>query len=117
MPQTSHILVDDKMNELLIFSPDQVGFNPDRPFGSSSRTPRNSYRRILGTLYEQVINSPACRKNAESHLASVKSFTSSAATENVGDNTGNDAGIESSNMLVKLYIFLIFPLLYVYDII
>lgn len=115
MQQHSGVLVEDNMNELLLFSPDQVGFKSDRAFYPSSRTPRNLYRKILGTLSEQasasesssgnpciVVGSPiVCGKNSESNLVaatSVQAIPSSAPSDNMVDNTENGAGIENSGM-------------------
>ncbi|KAJ6435037.1 hypothetical protein OIU84_000304 [Salix udensis] len=47
--QSSGALCEENTNDLL-FSPDQLGFKTDRAFAPSARTPRNLYRKILGTL-------------------------------------------------------------------
>ncbi|XP_021665909.2 transcription factor MYB3R-1 isoform X2 [Hevea brasiliensis] len=102
--QLSGALGEDSMYDLL-FSPDQVGFKGDKAFAPSSRTPKNLYHRILGTLSEQciasesssgnsciVVRSPTIyKKNHENHLLA----STSAPLENTIDNTGNDAGTEN----------------------
>ncbi|KAI9378115.1 hypothetical protein POPTR_018G038000v4 [Populus trichocarpa] len=105
--QSSGVLSEENTNHLL-FSPDQLGFKADRAFGPSARTPRNLYRKILGTLSEQasgsessfgnpcMIFSPtSCKKNHENHIiesTSIQSIPSSAPSENMPDNSGNNAG-------------------------
>lgn len=105
--QPSGMLVEDSMNDLLLFSPDQVGFKGDKAFAPSSRTPKNLYRKILGTLSEKcialesspgnsciVVRSPTfCKKNHDLLPAST-----SAPLENTIDNTENDAGTENLSM-------------------
>lgn len=113
MQQSSGVLSEENTNHLL-FSPDQLGFKADRAFGPSARTPRNLYRKILGTLSEQasgsessfgnpcMIFSPtSCKKNHENHIiesTSVQSIPSSAPSENMPDNSGNNAGTGNFGM-------------------
>ncbi|GAV91103.1 Myb_DNA-binding domain-containing protein [Cephalotus follicularis] len=97
MQQLSGVLVEHNMNNLLLFSPDQVRSRADRTLGSSSQTPNNLYRRSLGAKSDQgdqgvaletsIGNSPTvCRKNDGRH---------SAALENASGNGRNDATNEN----------------------
>ncbi|KDP34209.1 hypothetical protein JCGZ_07780 [Jatropha curcas] len=108
--QPSVILLEDSISDLL-FSPD--GFKSDKAFAPSSRTPKNLYRRILGTLSEQCIASESSsgnscilvcsptisKKNHESHLiaatTSVQSLPSSAPSECTSNNNAKDAATEN----------------------
>ncbi|KAJ8751658.1 hypothetical protein K2173_025817 [Erythroxylum novogranatense] len=105
-------LVEDNLNDLLLFSPDQVGFKVDKAFGPSSCTPRNLYRRILGTLSEQAndsepsssgnpgsVNSPSVRwknpANCSAGTTAVLSVPSSAPLDIIVSTSGNDAAGEN----------------------
>ncbi|XP_065849439.1 transcription factor MYB3R-1 [Euphorbia lathyris] len=113
--QPSGVLIEDSMNDLLFFSPDQVGFKADRAFAPSSRTPKNLYRIILGSLSEQAtasemtsgnscmnISSPMnCKKSHESHsvaTTSGHSFPTSAPQESTVDNSRNDGSTENNSI-------------------
>ncbi|CAK7353326.1 unnamed protein product [Dovyalis caffra] len=103
VPQSSELLAEENTNDLL-FSPDQLGFKSDRAFGPSARTPRNLYRKILGTLSDQasasestsgnpciIISPTVCKKNHGSHVIE----STSAPSENMPDNSGHSAGTEN----------------------
>ncbi|KAJ6674099.1 MYB PROTEIN-RELATED [Salix viminalis] len=105
--QSSGALCEENTNDLL-FSPDQLGFKTDRAFAPSARTPRNLYRKILGTLSElasgsespfgnpcMIFSPTICKKNHENHViesTSVQSIPSPAPSENMPDNSGNNGG-------------------------
>ncbi|KAJ6373028.1 hypothetical protein OIU76_027377 [Salix suchowensis] len=105
--QSSGALCEENTNDLL-FSPDQLGFKTDRAFAPSARTPRNLYRKILGTLSElasgsespfgnpcMIFSPTICKKNHENHIiesTSAQSIPSPAPSENMPDNSGNNGG-------------------------
>lgn len=111
------MLIEHNINDLLLFSPDQVGLKVDRPLlASSTRTPRNQYHKSFGAISNQgfaseclsgnaciVVSSPTLKiKNSEGHsiaVTTVQCVTSSATAENLVDNAGIDAAIENHNML------------------
>ncbi|KAJ4842978.1 hypothetical protein Tsubulata_017448 [Turnera subulata] len=110
----SGVLHDEDKRDALLFSPDQVGFKSDRAFGPSARTPRNLYRKILGTLSDQAlaeaslgnsciaVSSPTVYRKNDNHSitgTSVPSVPSSAHKERLADNTGNDAAVENFGIL------------------
>ncbi|KAJ6732450.1 TRANSCRIPTION REPRESSOR MYB5 [Salix purpurea] len=104
---SSGALCEENTNDLL-FSPDQLGFKTDRAFAPSARTPRNLYRKILGTLSElasgsesqfgnpcMIFSPTICKKNHENHIiesTSAQSIPSPAPSENMPDNSGNNGG-------------------------
>ncbi|KAJ6758474.1 TRANSCRIPTION REPRESSOR MYB5 [Salix koriyanagi] len=79
-----------------------------RAFAPSARTPRNLYRKILGTLSElasgsespfgnpcMIFSPTICKKNHENHIiesTSAQSIPSPAPSENMPDNSGNNGG-------------------------
>ncbi|XP_022730274.1 transcription factor MYB3R-1-like isoform X2 [Durio zibethinus] len=78
----SAVLVEHNLNDLLLFSPDNVGPKADRQkLSSSVRTPRNQYHKSFGAISNQV-----------------QCSNSSATLENLVDNTGIDAVIENYNI-------------------
>ncbi|KAJ6354545.1 hypothetical protein OIU77_005202 [Salix suchowensis] len=105
--QSSGALCEENTNDLL-FSPDQLGFKTDRAFAPSARTPRNLYRKILGTLSElasgsespfgnpcMIFSPTICKKTHENHIiesTSAQSIPSPAPSENMPDNSGNNGG-------------------------
>ncbi|EOY29679.1 hypothetical protein QUC31_020654 [Theobroma cacao] len=112
----SAVLIEHNINDLLLFSPDQVGLKVDRPLlASSTRTPRNQYHKSFGAISNQgfaseclsgnaciVVSSPTLKiKNSEGHsiaVTTVQCVTSSATAENLVDNAGIDAAIENHNI-------------------
>ncbi|XP_022730271.1 transcription factor MYB3R-1-like isoform X1 [Durio zibethinus] len=112
----SAVLVEHNLNDLLLFSPDNVGPKADRQkLSSSVRTPRNQYHKSFGAISNQgfaseclsgnaciVASSPALKvKNSEGHsiaVTTVQCSNSSATLENLVDNTGIDAVIENYNI-------------------
>ena len=110
------MLVEHNINDILLFSPDQVGLKADGPLlASSIRTPRNKYHKSFGTISNQgfaseclsgnaciVVSSPTLKiKNSEGHsiaVTAVQCTNSSATLENLIDNAGMDAAIENYNM-------------------
>ncbi|XP_022750196.1 LOW QUALITY PROTEIN: transcription factor MYB3R-1-like [Durio zibethinus] len=112
----SAVLVEHNINNILLFSPDQVGIKADRPLlASSMRTPRNQYHKSFGAISNQgfaseclsgnacmVVSSPTLQiKNSEGHsiaVTAVQSTNSSATLENLVDNAGIDAAIENYNI-------------------
>ncbi|XVE53715.1 hypothetical protein DITRI_Ditri03aG0024800 [Diplodiscus trichospermus] len=112
----SAVLVEHNINDILLFSPDQVGFKADRPLlASSTRTPRNKYHKSFGAISNQgvaseclsgnaciVVSSPTLKiKNSEGHSISVTAVqctNSSATPENLVDNAGIDAATENYNI-------------------
>ncbi|KAF3944225.1 hypothetical protein CMV_029292 [Castanea mollissima] len=114
--QSSGVLVEHDMNNLLLHSPDQVGSKADTALlGSSAGTPRNQQSRSLGAASNQGIlnkssfanpcapvSSPTvCGKKHESHSVAVtclQSASFSVPLENRSDNAGNDASLETSGI-------------------
>ncbi|XWS17734.1 hypothetical protein CRYUN_Cryun33cG0092700 [Craigia yunnanensis] len=112
----SAVLVEHDINDILLFSPNQVGLKADRPLlASSMRTPRNQYNKSLGAISNQgfasecfsgnaciVVSSPTLKiKNSEGHsiaVTAVQCTNSSATLENLIDNAGIDAAIENYNI-------------------
>ncbi|KAF5461597.1 hypothetical protein F2P56_017677 [Juglans regia] len=110
--QSSGVLVEHNMNDLLLHSPEQVCSKADRLLRSSSRTPRNKQSRSLAAASDRGISnhlssgnpcahfrSPTlCGKKNESHSVAVtctQSASSSAPLETAGHNVRNDAGVET----------------------
>ena len=114
--QSSGVLVEHDMNNLLLHSPDQVGSKADRALlGSSAGTPIIQQSRSLGAASNQGIpnkssfgnpcapvSSPTvCGKKQESHSVGVtcsQSASLSVPLENRSDNAGNDASFETFGM-------------------
>ena len=113
--QPSGVLVEHDMNDLLLYSPDQVGFKSDTVLGSSARTPKNLSNRRLEAVPNQSIPSKLSSENpcssvnslcvrAKEHeklsvaVTCLPSVFSSAAGENLGEQTGNGGGFETSSM-------------------
>ncbi|XWS26314.1 hypothetical protein CRYUN_Cryun26dG0021500 [Craigia yunnanensis] len=110
------VLVEHNINDILLFSPDQVGLKADGPLSASSiRTPRNKYRKSFEAISNQgfaseclsgnaciVVSSPTLKtKNSEGHsiaVTAVQCTDSSATLENLVDNAGIDAAIENYNI-------------------
>ena len=114
--QSSGVLVEHDMNNLLLHSPDQVGSKADTALlGSSAGTPIIQQSRSLGAASNQGIphkssfgnpcapvSSPTvCGKKQESHSVGVtcsQSASLSVPLENRSDNAGNDASFETFGM-------------------
>lgn len=98
------------MNDLLLYSPNQMGFKPDRTHSSSAKTPKTMNHRSLEAAPNKGISSnPRSRDSspsvgAKSHeipsvpIICVQSPNSSAPGGNSGDHAGNDTGFETFNM-------------------
>ncbi|OMO91035.1 hypothetical protein COLO4_18691 [Corchorus olitorius] len=111
----SAVLVEHNINDVLLFSPDQVGLKGDRTLlSSSTRTPRNQYRKSFGAISSQgfaseclpgntciVVSSPTLKiKNSEGQsiaVTAVQCTNSSATVENLIDN-GGSAPTENYNI-------------------
>ncbi|KAH1110365.1 hypothetical protein GLYMA_04G080600v4 [Glycine max] len=91
--QPSEILVEHDMNDLLLYSPDQVNLKSEKVLSLSARTKKNPCSRI---------NSPSVWVKEHERLSvavtCVQSISSSGSGENSGDHTGNDGGLETCNI-------------------
>ncbi|XP_061376087.1 transcription factor MYB3R-1 isoform X2 [Gastrolobium bilobum] len=89
--QRSGVLVEHDMNDLLLYSHDQVGFKPDRTL--SARTHKNPCSRV---------NSPSDRVKEQERLSvavtCVQSICSSDPGEKSGDHPRNDGGFETCSI-------------------
>lgn len=110
------MLVEHDINDILLFSPDDVGFKAGLPLRfSSMRTPKNQYHKRLGAISNQglaseclsgnaciIVSSPTLKikKSEGPSIAdtTVQCSNSSATLENSVDNTGSNAAIENYNM-------------------
>lgn len=110
----SGVLVEHNMNDLLLFSPDQVDFKAERALGSGTRTPRNHYYKSSDLTSNQCIP-PKSSERQCAHVCSpsvsgkklgscsvaetcVQSDSSSALMEMIGYNAGNETTCESFSM-------------------
>lgn len=86
--QPSGVLVEHDVNDLLMYSPDQV-----KVLSLSARTKKNPCSRI---------NSPSVWLKEHERLSvavtCIHSVSSSGPGENSGDHTGNDGGLETCSM-------------------
>ncbi|KAE8658105.1 Myb-related protein 3R-1 [Hibiscus syriacus] len=117
--QSSDVLIEHNVNELLLFSPDRVGLKVDRPLLSSGvRTPQNQYHKSSRAVSSNqglaseclsgnaclVVSSPTLNvKNSEGHSITVTAVqctnsSASATLENLADNAGVDAATENYNI-------------------
>ncbi|KAK7311794.1 hypothetical protein RJT34_10156 [Clitoria ternatea] len=92
--QPSGVLVEHDMNDLLLFSPDQVNLKSERVLSLSARTQKYLSSRV---------DSPSIRVKKEHERLSVavtcvQSVSSSVPGENSGDQTGNNGGFETSSL-------------------
>ncbi|KAK4277017.1 hypothetical protein QN277_015087 [Acacia crassicarpa] len=105
--QPSGVLTEHDMNDLLLYSPNQMCFKPDRTHCSSAKTPKNLNNRNLEAALDKSISSNPCSSDGfpsvrvKNHDVSsfpvtcVSSLCSSAPPENIGDHPGNDAGFDA----------------------
>ncbi|XP_028781320.1 transcription factor MYB3R-1 isoform X2 [Neltuma alba] len=104
----SGVLIEHDMNDLLLYSPNQIRLGSDRTHISSARTPKSLSNRSLEAAPNENIatksfNGNPCTSDCspsvrvkEHEISSVRpSHCSSAPAENSGDHAGNDAGFES----------------------
>lgn len=114
--QPSGVLVEQKMNDLLFFSPDRLGIKSNRVTSSSARNLGSQYTRRLEAASSQVAisesssknpclsalsPSTAYRKKGGNHLVattSIQSDRSSAPLEIIIPNSGKTDGAENLNM-------------------
>ncbi|KAK4277016.1 hypothetical protein QN277_015086 [Acacia crassicarpa] len=109
--QPSGVLIERDMNDLLLYSPNQIRFSLDRTHISRARTPKNLDNRSLEAAPHQNIAQKSFPGNPctsdcspsicvkEHDISSVRpSHCSSAPGENSGDHPGNDAGFETFNI-------------------
>ncbi|KAK7351474.1 hypothetical protein VNO77_10964 [Canavalia gladiata] len=91
--QSSGVLVEHDMSDLLLYSPDQINLKSDRILCASARTQKNPCSRI---------NSPSVRVKEHERLSvavtCVQSVSLSGPGENSGDPTRNDAGFETCSI-------------------
>ncbi|KAK8351713.1 hypothetical protein V6Z12_A05G051200 [Gossypium hirsutum] len=110
------VLVEHDINDILLFSPDDVGLKAGLPLRfSSMRTPKNQYHKSLGAISNQglaseclsgnaciIVSSPTLKikKSEDPSIAdtTVQFSSSSATLENSVDNTGSNAAIENYNI-------------------
>lgn len=85
--QSSGVLIERDMNDLLLYSPIQIGVQPDKTHNSSTKTPKNLNSRGSENAIIPLVP-----------VGCLESVYSSAPGENNGDHTGNDAGCERFNM-------------------
>lgn len=107
--QSSGVLGEHDMNDLSLYSPDQVGFK-DRVPGSSARTPQNLNNGSSETAPNQSIPSKLSSKNPRSRISTpcvrakeherltVAVTCVKAPGENSGGQTRNDGGFETCSM-------------------
>ncbi|KAJ1415711.1 SANT/Myb domain [Sesbania bispinosa] len=108
--QPSGVLVEHDMNDLSLYSPDQVGFKMDRVLASSTGTPKSLINRSLETAPNQSIplkpssenscsrvNHPCVRAKEHENL-SIAVPCVKAPGENSGDQTRNDGGFETCSI-------------------
>ncbi|KAF7830132.1 transcription factor MYB3R-1-like [Senna tora] len=105
--QSSGVLIEHDMNDMLLYSPNQLGSEPDRISCFSVKTPKNLNSRSLETAPNKSIfsnpfsrvSSPCVRvKNHEVPsvpITCLESLCSPAPAENSVNHTGNDAGFET----------------------
>lgn len=115
MQRPSGVLIEHDMNDLLLCSPDQIGFKSDRTHSSSARTPKYLNDGSLEAAMDQSIpsktvqgnpcasvNSPSGRLKEHEipsvPVTCVQPHSSSAPGENSSDHTGNGAGFETFSM-------------------
>lgn len=108
----SGVLVEQKMNLQLLFSPDQVGIKTDRTFGSSRRNWGYQSRSSEATLKQHIPSESSSGnpgvsaaelpaivgKNRDGNLnaaTSIPPATSSNLQETLVGNAGNDDGVGS----------------------
>lgn len=114
--QSSAVLIEHNLNDILLFSPDHNDIKADRALlSSSTRTPRNRYHKSFGAISNDgfaseclsgnaclVVSSPTLKiKNSEGHSIAVTTLqctNSSATLENLVDNAGTDSGTENCNI-------------------
>ncbi|XVF89206.1 hypothetical protein PTKIN_Ptkin19aG0111500 [Pterospermum kingtungense] len=113
----SAVLVEHNINDILLFSPDQVALKADRPLLASSMllTPRNKYHKSFGAISNQgfaseclsgnaciFVSSPTLKiKNSEGQsfsVTAVQCTNPSATLDTLVDNPGSDAAIENYNI-------------------
>lgn len=111
----SGILIEHNLNDLLLFSPDQVSSKAFRELLSSTPTPRSQCRRSLVAASNQAVpsesssgnqclalNSPTLfTKNSDNHLvvdSSTQFVPSSTSLEIRVDNVASDGAIENLSM-------------------
>ncbi|XP_047148337.1 transcription factor MYB3R-1-like, partial [Vigna umbellata] len=91
--QPSGVLVEHDVNDLLMYSPDQVNLKSERVLSLSARTKKNPCSRI---------NSPSVWLKEHERLSvavtCIHSVSSSGPGENSGDHTGNDGGLETCSI-------------------
>ncbi|KAJ7965981.1 Myb-related protein 3R-1 [Quillaja saponaria] len=110
--QPSGILVEHDMNDLLLYSPEQVGFKAGRILLSSVRTPKDQKDRRLEAANNQDFLSGSssghpcttvsfpniCGKDdvgCKVAVTSSQSVCLSSPAENTSDKAGNDVGFET----------------------
>lgn len=110
----SGVLAEHNMNDLLLFSPDQVDFKAERALGSGMRTPRNQYHKGSDPTSNHCLP-PKSSERQCAHVCSpsvsgrklgsfsvaetcVQSDSSSAIMEMMGYSAGNEATFESFGM-------------------
>ncbi|XP_054795038.1 transcription factor MYB3R-1-like [Prosopis cineraria] len=109
--QASGVLSEHDMNDLLLYSPDQIHFGSDSTHSSRAKTPKNLNNRSLEAVPNQNIPpksfyvnpytsdcSPSVRAKEHEISSARPSHCSSAPGENTGDHTRDDAGFETFNI-------------------
>ncbi|XP_028781238.1 transcription factor MYB3R-1-like isoform X2 [Neltuma alba] len=104
--QPSGVLAEHDINDLLLYSPNQMCFKPDRTQCSSAKTPKNLNDRGLEASLNKSISSNPCSSDSspsgrvKNHDVSSFSVTcasslcSSVPAETLGDHPGHDAGFD-----------------------
>ncbi|CAJ1973866.1 unnamed protein product [Sphenostylis stenocarpa] len=91
--QPSGVFVEHDINDLLMYSPDQVNLKSERVLSLSARTKKNPRSRI---------NSPSVWLKEHERLSvavtCIQSVSSSGPGENSGDHIGNDGGLETCSI-------------------
>ncbi|KAI9106744.1 hypothetical protein K1719_022272 [Acacia pycnantha] len=108
--QPSGVLTEHDMNDLLLYSPNQMCFKPDRTHCSSAKTPKNLNSRNLEAVLDKSTSLNPCSSDSsptvrvKNHddssfpVTCVSSLCPSAPAENIGDHPGNDAGFDAFSM-------------------
>ncbi|KAH7524207.1 hypothetical protein FEM48_Zijuj06G0094700 [Ziziphus jujuba var. spinosa] len=110
----SEILVEHNINDLLLYSPDQVNLKAERALGSGMKTPRNQYHKSSEPTSNQCVGQTSAERQCASvcspsisgkKLVScsvaetcVQSDSSLILPEMMGCNAGSDATTETISM-------------------
>ncbi|XP_054795020.1 transcription factor MYB3R-1-like [Prosopis cineraria] len=98
--QPSGVLIEHDMNDLLLYSPNQLCFKPDKSHCSSAKTSKNLNNRSLEAALNNSISSNPCSSDSSPSVLEknhdVSSFpVTCVPSENLGDHPGNDAGFDT----------------------